>query len=267
MGLYINNDLFKNAGLWEGDKPKAPTNMDEFLAAAKATTKGEEYGLAWGQGLAARWQWQMMVWQNGGDLFDDKDEPVVDSPEAIEVTQFHQDLYQKHKVVPAGITNTVDSFRTGRFGMMVQGGWNIPALIAANLDFTLAPIPQWFKKKVVWASSHQFVIPTQKSQDETKRKAALGFYGWLSKNSFVWSRDGGHVSARRSVVQSPEFQAEQRLVLLAGQEPYWKFQPATHKIIELETRLPTALENVFLGNATPDQAMKQLTAEIKRARV
>ena len=268
MGLFINNELFKKNGLWEGDKPKAPTNMDEFLSMAKTCTKGDEYGLCWGQGAAARWQWQMLLWQNGGDLFDAQEQPTLDTPQAIEVTQFHLDIFQKHAISPLGITNTVDSFRTGKFGMMVQGGWNVPGLVEAKLDYTLAPIPQWFKQKVVWAASHQFVLPTPKSKDENKRKAALAYYTWFSQNALTWSQKAGHVAARRSVVKSPEFQAlKGGQVVLANQEPYWKIQPATHKIIELETREPVALENVATGAATPEQAMKALQEEIKRVRV
>jgi multiple sugar transport system substrate-binding protein len=268
MGMFVNNDLFKKAGLWEGDKPKAPTNMDEFLAAAKALTKGDEYGIAWGQG-AVRWQWQQLLWQNGGDLFNDKEEPTLDTPEAIEVTQFHLDIFKKHNIAPGGITNLVDSFRTGKFGMMVQGGWNIPALVDAKLDFTVVPMPQWFtKQKAVWVTSHQFILPTPKTVDPVKRQAALGYYNWFSQNTLKWAVNAGHVAARKSVVKSPEFQAVKTgQVVLAAQEPSWRTQPATAKIIELETRLSPALENVFLGQATPEQAMKSLQEEIKRVRV
>jgi ABC-type glycerol-3-phosphate transport system substrate-binding protein len=56
-------------------------------------------------------------------------------------------------------------------------------------------------------------------------------------------------------------------VVLANDEQYWKLQPSTHKIIELETRLSPALESVFLGQASPEQAMKSLQEEIKRVRV
>ncbi|MCC6174880.1 MAG: ABC transporter substrate-binding protein [Chloroflexi bacterium] len=267
MGLFINNAMFKKNNLWDGDKPKAPKNMDEFLSMAKACTKGDEHGLCWGQGTAARWQWQQLLWQNGGDLFDANEQPTLDTPEAIEVTQFHLDIFKKHAISPLGITNTVDSFRTGKFGMMVQGGWNIPGLIEAKLDFTLVPIPQWFKKTVVWASSHQFVLPTPKSKDDNKRKAALAYYNWFSQNALTWSQKAGHVAARRSIVKSPEFQAVKPLVVLANQEQYWRLQPATHKIIEVETREPVALENVATGVATPEQAMKTLQEEIKRVRV
>lgn len=267
MGLFINNEIFKKNNLWDGDKPKAPTNMEEFLSTAKACTKGDEYGLCWGQGIAARWQWQMMLWQNEGAMFDDKEQPTLDTPAAIEVTQFHRDIFKKHQIAPLGITNTVDSFRTGKFAMMVQGGWNIPGVVAANMDFSLVPIPQWFKKKVVWASSHQFVLPTVKNKDENKRKAALGYFNWFSQNAFTWSEKAGHVAARRSIVKSPEFQKLKWQSVLAQQEPYWRFQPATHKIIELETRLPVALENVATETATPEQAMKTLQEEIRRVRV
>lgn len=265
MGLYINNALFKKAGLWEGDRPKVPTNRDEFLQMAKALTKGDEYGLAFAQ--RSTWQFEMFVWQNGGDLFDKNENPTLDTPAVIEAAQFYRDLYQTYKITPNGITNSLEAFRTGKFGMMINGGWNIPGLEAANMEFTVAPIPQLFKQKAVWAGSHQFVLPTPKKKDEAARKAALQFISWISKRGATWAAKGGHVPANRKVLETPDFKNLKHQAVLAAQEPHWRYQPATPKIIELETRLPAVLESIFLGQAQPEQALKALNDEMKRIRL
>lgn len=265
LGLYLNNKLFQNAGLWEGDAPIAPTNMEEFLEAAETLTQGNEWGVAWSQRHA--WHFQNLLWQNGGRIFSEDGEPTLDTPEAFEVGQFYQDLHLEHEVTPAGITgNPIDAFRTGEYGMMFHGGWNIPGLQETEIDFTLVPVPQWFEEPAVWAGSHQFVLPTQRDEDENKRRAALEFFGWLSDHTIEWSQ-AGHVPARRSLVDSEEFQALTPQAVLASQFERWRFQPSDPRIIEVETRLPEAVEAIFLGQSTPEEALTALNEEIERIRL
>ncbi len=264
MCMYMNNPMFKAAGLWDGNKPKIPGTMAEYLATAKALTKGDQFGAGWLQ-RGAPWAYQMYLWQNGGDLFDAGGEPTLNSPAAMEVAQFLQDMNKKYHYTPEGITSTADAFRTGKFGMVIHGDWNIPAFVAAKMDFTVAHAPRLFKTRVVWAGSHQFYLPAQRRPDEAKRQAAIGFIKWISDHSLAWTQ-GGHIPARTALAKTPGFQARKQAILVED-TPYWRFMPAVPKILVEESTLPVALEKIFLGNATPKEALEAVNAEIKRARV
>ncbi|HET8999073.1 MAG TPA: ABC transporter substrate-binding protein [bacterium] len=264
MCMYINNPMFKAAGLWDGNKPKVPGTMEEYLAAAKTLTKGDQYGTGWLQ-RGAPWAYQMFLWQNGGDLFDAAGEPTLNSPAALEVAQFLQDLNKKYHYTAEGITSTADAFRTGKFGMVIHGDWNIPAFVSAKMDFTVAHAPRLFKTRAVWAGSHQFYLPAQRRPDETKRQAAIGFIKWISDHSLAWTQ-GGHIPARTALAKTPGFQSRKQAILVED-TPVWRFMPAAPKILVEESTLPVALEKIFLGNATPKEALEAVNAEIKRARV
>ncbi|HKV45691.1 MAG TPA: extracellular solute-binding protein [bacterium] len=264
MCLYINNPMFKAAGLWQGGKPKVPGTMEEFLVTAAALTKGDLHGVGWLQ-RGSPWAYQMYLWQNGGSMFDSHGDPVLDSSAAIEVAQFIQDLNKKYHYTAEGITSTADAFRTGRFGMVIHGDWNIPAFVAAKMDFTVAHAPRLFKNRVVWAGSHQFYLPTQRRPDPAKRQTAIAFIKWISDHSLAWTQ-GGHIPARTALVKTAGFRARKQ-ALLVDDTRYWRFMPATPKILVEESLLPVALEKIFLGTATAKDGMEGVNAEIKRARV
>lgn len=265
MCLYINNPLFRAAGLWADGKPKAPANMAQFLAACKALTHGDHYGVAWLQ-RGVGWAFQMLLWQNGGDMFDAHGEPTLDSPAAIGAMQFIQDLNTKYHYTPEGVTgNPAEAFQTGKMGMAVHGDWLTPAFVAANMDFTVAPAPTFFKKREIWAGSHQFYLPAQRRPESAKREAALIFIRWISEHSLAWAQ-GGHIPARAGLTATPGFKARKQAPLLAD-APYWHFMPSVPKILVEESLITAAQEQIFLGRATPKEALTALNEQIKRTRI
>jgi multiple sugar transport system substrate-binding protein len=264
MCLYMNNAMFKAAGLWDGDKPRAPRSLAELVDTAKALTKGDQFGIAWVQRFH-HWAFQMFLWQNGGDLFNAQGEPTLASPAAIEVAQFIQDLNKKHRVTAEGITSTADAFRTGKFGMVIHGDWNIPGFVAAGMDFTVSRAPTLFKQRVIWAGSHQFYLPTVRRRDEAKRQAALKFIKWISDFTLLWT-EAGHIPARKALTRMKDFLGLKQAVLVEDAQ-YWRFMPAHPKILVEESLIPATLESIFLGRATPKDGLEALNAEIKRARL
>ncbi|MEP7224539.1 MAG: extracellular solute-binding protein [Actinomycetota bacterium] len=85
--LYCNKKTFANAGV------KIPTTYDEFTAAAKQFTKGDQFGYVDGWAplyLFPKW----CVWYhlNGGDLYGPNGEVKFDDPIAIKATQDMIDL-------------------------------------------------------------------------------------------------------------------------------------------------------------------------------
>lgn len=85
--LYSNKKMFADAGL------SIPTTYDQFLAAAKQFTTGDQYGYVDGWAplyLFPKW----CVWYhlNGGDLYGPNGEVRFDDPIAIKATQDMKDL-------------------------------------------------------------------------------------------------------------------------------------------------------------------------------
>jgi len=103
---HYRKDLFEEAGL------EAPTNITNFLEAAKSLTKDlngdgviDQYGtaLAGLQGNFLVAQWVPFLWNFGAELWnEDYTELMANSERGIEATQYMVDLYLKYKVAPPG---------------------------------------------------------------------------------------------------------------------------------------------------------------------
>lgn len=131
MALYYNKDHFDAAGI---PYPQNNWTWDDFLAAAKATTRDGRFGFVF-----ANWMpgWIMWLWNNGGDVLSPDGSTAVgyfDSPQSVEAVQFLADLVSRHRVSPSlsqAAAMGVDLFATGRAAMQISGQWSIVGLQAA----------------------------------------------------------------------------------------------------------------------------------------
>ncbi len=131
MVVYLNRRLFREAG---AALPEPGWDFDRFLAAARATTRGDVFGFEF-----ANWMpgWVMFLWNNGGDVLTSdglRASGALDSEECVGAVQFLADLVLRHRVAPSlsqVAAMGVDLFATGRAAMKVSGHWNLIALQAS----------------------------------------------------------------------------------------------------------------------------------------
>jgi multiple sugar transport system substrate-binding protein len=158
--LYYNQRLIERAGL----DPKRPAewhrtrnSWEEFVAYAKAMTRVvdgvQHYGYVdqWG-GLGSYLPYRAFVQMWGGDVLDEKNEPVMNQEPGVRALQGMVDLLHTHKAVDPGSTtytwvfDSAPTFLDGRAGMMIT--WPFVAGLAANParskvvgEFWFAPNP------------------------------------------------------------------------------------------------------------------------------
>jgi len=123
--LFYRTDLIKNP----------PQTMDEYLELAKKFTKSinpsspTKYGTVL-EGSPERvnyQEWYSFLWSFGGDLFDDKGRPTLNSKAAIEALKFRCEMKTKHAVVPPDVDSyrfpeVLTAFQEGVAPMVIQ--WN-----------------------------------------------------------------------------------------------------------------------------------------------
>ncbi|MEN6547301.1 MAG: sugar ABC transporter substrate-binding protein, partial [Armatimonadia bacterium] len=148
LGLMYNQDLF------EIDFVKAPTTnwtWNDYLKAARTLTKDtDEDGRIdqWGTTVCP-W-WQVFVWQNGGELVDNVQQPTrstLATPAAQGALQFLADLSLKQKVAPsASLTESMgrcEAFTAGKVAMIYAGHWDCPQLNKMkDSRWEAAPLPR-----------------------------------------------------------------------------------------------------------------------------
>jgi multiple sugar transport system substrate-binding protein len=148
LALYYNIDQFEAAGV---DLPTADWTWADMTAAAQAITDADltvdnvdVVGLS---AAADRNRWLAFFWANGGRLFNDANEVVFDSPEAIASLDFYSNF------VTSGIGNLPanlggagwngEAFGKGYAGMTVEGNWAIGYLndTFPDLNWGVAELP------------------------------------------------------------------------------------------------------------------------------
>lgn len=119
---WYREDLFTEKGI------APPQTWADFLAAAAAFNDpaNDFYGIAIaaGPGEWTAWHYEVLLWQNGGFVFDTELRPLVDSPESIEALNFLKELYQYSP--PDSATwewwDSIDAFVAERVALSMYGG-------------------------------------------------------------------------------------------------------------------------------------------------
>jgi N,N'-diacetylchitobiose transport system substrate-binding protein len=133
--LIYRTDVLASLGL------SVPTTWDELLTVGRAV-RDRTHMAAFGVAGNAEHYVLPMVWQNGGEIAYRKDgvwRSGLTSPPAVAAVQFYADLYRTEHFAPAGALswNARDvrqAFEAGDLAMMIGGGWDLRAMLAAHPD-------------------------------------------------------------------------------------------------------------------------------------
>ncbi|GAA3730057.1 sugar ABC transporter substrate-binding protein [Plantactinospora mayteni] len=196
--LFWNKQLFKDAGL---DPEKAPANLAEYAAAAKAvqaTKKPGVYGTAAGLncGGCLVFTWFPSIWAGGGEvLSEDGTEAKLADETAQKMYGTWADLWKSGAVLPASAGETgptwTAAFTEGKVGLMFY-----PATLLSSTPFDVgvAGIPGPDGGASTFVGGDGIGV----SKDSKKAAQAWNFLSWmmseeaqvevLAKNKDVVSR-------------------------------------------------------------------------------
>ena len=120
-GLWYNRTAFRQAGL-NPDHP--PKTWDELIRAARVLTRdvdGDGRIDQWGFGTCADVPWYVrpMILQAGGALYGPDGQPRINSPEAVRVLRFFQEVVHRYRVSPPLAHRTAEKdFIGGRYAQL-----------------------------------------------------------------------------------------------------------------------------------------------------
>jgi multiple sugar transport system substrate-binding protein len=265
MTFYWNTRLMTEAGITE-----PPNDAATFEAAAQQLTTGNVKGyiqpIAWPAGPMA----EMLLYQFGGRVTDEKGEKATFNSEAGKkaleyLVKLKDAPFSTPEVAPDAQAN---AFKAGTNAMAIDGIWMILGFREAGITFDAGPVPQFGTEMRTWAGSHNLTMPVhKKGEDPCKVQAAGAFIGWLTENSATWA-EGGQIPARLSARSSDAFMKLQPQARIAPSVDWAVFPPPVPGITDAHAQYGDAVNQVLSGKkdvatalADAERNANQLLAE------
>lgn len=264
--LFINRELFKKAGL-NPDQP--PETWDELLQASQKIGALGDGIYGFGQNIGEKYvlykKFMAFAWGNGGDVFDERGNVVVNSPAMLEALEFYlklapYSLQEKQEVLD-------QYFKTGKLGMQISGAWNVKnyALEAPNLDYSCALVPKPAAdhgEHVGFAGAEMLVVFKGSAQKEAAVKLARFLQAYPQAKAISLAA-GSVFPASREAMNDPAFTSDPRIKVFIEQSLTSRTSPAHPGWIEMEEVIDHAVEEAMYGRRAPrwclDDAAKEIT--------
>ncbi len=184
--MFYRKDIFEKLNL------KVPATWDQMNDAGKVIQSKTDlsgvamyYGKTGGQNLMI---WFNYLWGMGGDLLDDKGQPMFNNAAGVAATQAYMDVLLKHKTAPAASasfneTDAVNSVAQGKSAMVPVWWWRYASLVDPKTSTLkpeqvgFAPLPSMpGKDNTTYTNTWFYGI----NKNSKKKAAAMEFLTWLS---------------------------------------------------------------------------------------
>lgn len=260
LALFVNNGLLEAAGV------EPPTNWEETVEVAKATTQkdGDEFqvvGMTWdigGQGH--HWWRECLVRQNGQPPYSDDNRQVQwNSDLGVEAFEWMTAFLLEHEVTQSGfMTDGQTAFGNGAAALHVDGSYRVGSYANdfPDLDYTIVPLPENVEKgsfASFWANTI-----TRNAAEGDKNIAAHKFINFLSSPEIMrqWTPATGELPARAALASEEQFTSDEKLAPFIESLP---FSYATFLVNEAELRqnVMDAFDQVTLNGVDAATAVEE----------
>lgn len=262
LALVYNKRLFREVGLTE-----PPKTIDELIEYGKKLTIDEngdgnidQYGLVWNYNEPF---WYIPFFAGyGGKVFDDQNNPQLNSQAARDAFELMYNLKNKYRVIPQECDyNVADNmFNQGRAAMIINGDWSWGKYIESeDVEFGLARIP-YVEKTGKWCSP--MVSATGYSMNSTVKGKTLEATKQVLK--FLTSRyaqkkftkEHKSIPSLKSLQQDPTVLEDKVLQISTKQIEVGQLMPIIPEMRAVWDAMRPALQNVLNGQMTPAEAAK-----------
>jgi multiple sugar transport system substrate-binding protein len=252
--LYYRTDLLQAAGV------QPPRTFDEFLAAAKATTKGDIYGFGMRGGGGGHDHWASFVLGAGANF----DKGGMVSADALAANRWFVALNREHKVFPPsaptdGFRQIVDGFKAGRTAMTIHHIGSSNEMEQALGDKVSAvPVPR-SPKGGGWTSfgdESNAIFASSRNKE-----AAFKWISFLStaENNVAFNRLTGQLTITTSGAKTWDLHPKRFVDATFASLPIAAVLPDRPQTPDFtRTVWPTNMQRALLGQITPDEMMQTI---------
>ncbi len=267
--LNYRKDVLEAAGI------EPPATQEELLAAAKALTKGDMYGIALlgAKGSAVAQDYMAFVQQHGGSILDADGNVALNTPDNVAVLEYFGELF---KYAPPGSIDywwdqRETAFRTGIVAMMegwsiARAGYEDPDIssVVGLVDVTAAPVAEGMDPKYGFGG---WGIGINASSTKLEQEAAWEFIKWLTSEEIQkdWIKNDG-APIRRSTLTDPELVAMYPwfpLILESFEKGDGDYRPRIPEYSIIQDALGTYVNAYLVGQETAESALQKAQEQVE----
>ena len=264
FGLHYRTDIFEKHGA------KVPQTWEELRDTAKALHMKESgvNGITFmgRRGVQLQCTYDNMLWSFGGDWYDEKFRPTINSKEAIEALEYFKSLipYAPKGVLTYDWDENARAFAQGNAAMTIQWQNAAPTFynpekskIVGKFDFTLIPGKKQSDgsiKRTPTFGGWSLQIP----KDSKNKEAAWEFMVWASSRDLDPRLAYSQPGSRFSGLEDPQKQV--KYIEYSGMLdslPIAKGRPRIAPYSELADALEVALSEAMTGSKSSEEALNE----------
>lgn len=267
--LIYNKELFRQAGL---DSEDPPETWEELHSYAKKIHALDEdtygFGLAAEKFTSTTSQFLNFLYANGGRVVNEEGKVVLNQPEAVEALNFYaKDLPEVSEPSPMEWRreNLIKPFKAGKIGMYVDHVHNAKSAADEGIDVGIAFIPGGPAENAPRSASVQvtdsIAIPAQSNHKEE----AWEFIKYMTsfQKQAEWDKKLGFIPPIKKEMELEAFDTWYWEPYLEITKKYAVGQPKLQNYTAGEEIILNAIQKVFLGRQTPEQALNAAASSIK----
>ncbi|HRE25006.1 MAG TPA: sugar ABC transporter substrate-binding protein [Anaerolineales bacterium] len=265
VGMFYNKDLFDQAGL---DYPTSDWTWADAVAAGQQINDPAAgvYGL---YSPTQFWEFYKKAAQNDCEFFNaDKTEATINSPQCVEALQTMVNFVQTDKVMPSdadmGGVSDGDLFKSGKLGMIVTGIWMFSAFQDAGFEWDIVVEPGLKNQAThFFANGVSVFAATQHPQE-----------AWEWAKFFTSSPEAATIRVEAgwelpAVSDTAVFDSYLQQTPPANRQAvldslnFAIVPPVIERQSEMQDAVNKLLDQVKLGQLTPQEALDQAKLEIE----
>ncbi len=177
--MYVNMDIFHEAGLTEADIPKTWEEVVEVSKKIKEATPGKNYTTI-GLDLPDTWPDQGVIFSHGGEMLTaDKQRVDFTNQGLIDALTFWQDLYKAGYITPCTAEEIIAEFMQGTKAMFCTTIMKVTTFKeSGNFELVVAPEPYFkdYEKKLPAGGTAMISFSTS----DAKKAAAFRFMEYMA---------------------------------------------------------------------------------------
>ena len=263
-GLYYNKAMLTAAGF-----PNGPKTWDELIAAAEKikAAGGNGFGVQ-GKGTETDVYWYYSLWSHGGDVVTPDGKAAFNSPAGVKTLSMYKSIVDRGLSQP-GVTDydrtdLQNLFKQGRIGMVITAPFLINQIAkeVPTLDYGIAPVPAGTNSSTYAVTDSVVMFKNSKV-----KPTAWKFldYIFTAAPRIEFTKGEGFLPTTKAEAADPYFTGNERLQTFVNLLPNAHFAPTITGWEDTAKAVTNAAQSVYLGQATPEAALKKAEEEANKA--